>query len=381
MTNKTRYDAIIAGARCAGASTAMLLARRGARVLVVDPAPPGSDTMSTHALMRGAVIQLHKWGVLDAIRAAGTPPVHQTAFFYGPQVFEIDVRAKGGVDALYAPRRTVLDLALVEAAAASGVEFRFGTGCAGLLWSDNGRVEGMQLRGPDGRIEDVRADLVIGADGRRSAVARHVGARTERTAEHSVACSYAYFEGLPNRGYRWHHVEGAAGGIIPTNDGLSCVFTALRPTDFAGMERGDLAPDRIARSRMPVLAEEIVGARPVTTPVIFRGEPGYFRQSAGPGWALVGDAGYFRDPLTAHGITDALRDAEILADAVIAGHVEAYQKTRDKLSTRFFELTGQIAALDWTLPQLQKLHLDLNTEMKANQAWIVEMASQQAVAA
>ena len=137
------YDAVIVGARCAGAATALLLSARGARVLVVDHDQPGTDTMSTHALMRGAVMQLRKWGVLDAIVRAGTPPVRRTSFIYdGHAVVDVDIRPEHGVDALFAPRRRLLDATLAEAAGASGAAVQQGrTACtkAPMSASDNAR--------------------------------------------------------------------------------------------------------------------------------------------------------------------------------------------------------------------------------------------------
>ncbi|WP_347311667.1 NAD(P)/FAD-dependent oxidoreductase [Defluviimonas sp. SAOS-178_SWC] len=362
------YDAVIVGARCAGAATALLLARQGARVLVVDHDQPGSDTMSTHALMRGAVIQLKKWGVLDTLIRAGTPAIRRTSFLYGDQVFDVDIKPEHGVDALYAPRRSLLDATLAEAAGATGAEFRYGTGCTGLLFDEARRVRGVTLRAPSGATEEVCAGIVIGADGRRSAVARYVGATVSRQATNSIACVYAYMSGLPNHGYRWHFAPGAAGGIIPTNEGLSCVFAAVAPGVLAeARTNGTASHEALIARHLPVLADEIAGAAPVERPVTFPGSYGYFRQSAGPGWALVGDAGYFRDPLTAHGITDALRDAEVLADAVVRGNVGAYPTLRDALSSEFFEITDQIAALDWSMEEIQRHHYRLNKVMKANQ--------------
>lgn len=373
-TPSTRYDAIIVGARCAGASTAMLLARQGARVLVVDHDQPGTDTMSTHALMRGAVLQLHRWGVLDRIRACGTPPIRRTSFFYGRETVDVDIAPVLGTDALYAPRRTVLDAALVEAAAASGAEFRFGTGCKGLLRDDAGRVAGIEIQSADGRGVKLLADLVIGADGRRSAVARDVGAAVLRRAANTSAVVYGYFVGLENLGYRWFWAPRAGGGIIPTNDGLSCVFLAMAPDAFAeNLPCRDAAGFAAAvASRLPVMAEHLTGAPLASRPVTFRGETGYMRQVTGPGWALVGDAGYFKDPITAHGITDALRDAEILARAIASGRPETYAATRDRLSGDFFRLTGKIASYGWTLEDLKSLHIDLNRAMKGTQSWILD---------
>src|SRR5919202_5966716 len=121
------YAPLVVGARCAGAATAMLMARRGMKVLVIDRAAYGADTMSTHALMRGAVLQLHRWGVLPRLREMATPPVRSTSFHYGDEApVRIEIRPADGVDALYAPRRTVLDSILADAAAEAGAEVRHG---------------------------------------------------------------------------------------------------------------------------------------------------------------------------------------------------------------------------------------------------------------
>src|SRR5688500_14573941 len=142
MMAKT-FDAVIVGARCAGAATALLLARAGARVLVVDKGAYATDTMSTHALMRGAVLQLHRWGVLPAIVAAGTPPVRSTTFSYADEDVTIAIEPRLGLDALYAPRRTLLDRVLVDAAMASGAEFAYGVRVDDIDVDDHGRVRGI----------------------------------------------------------------------------------------------------------------------------------------------------------------------------------------------------------------------------------------------
>src|SRR4030095_13851046 len=138
-----KFDALIVGARCAGAATALLLARAGARVLLVDKGMYGSDTMSTHALMRGAVLQLHRWGVLPTIVAAGTPPVHSTTFSYSEQDVTVPIEPRFGVSALYAPRRALLDRTLVDAASDSGAEFAYGVRVDDLRMDDHGRVCGV----------------------------------------------------------------------------------------------------------------------------------------------------------------------------------------------------------------------------------------------
>jgi 2-polyprenyl-6-methoxyphenol hydroxylase-like FAD-dependent oxidoreductase len=216
---------IIAGARCAGAATALLLALQGARVLLLDRSRYGTDTLSTHALMRGAVVQLHRWGLLPGVAGAGTPPVRSATFHLANGVTSIPVKPKHGVGALYAPRRTVLDSMLANAARAAGAEVRFGVSVTGLRRGQAGRVTGITGRAGEARLE-AGADLVIGADGRRSTIARCVGARAAHVAPASSVLIYRYVRDNAVDGYHWYFRDGAAAGVIPTNDGLACVFAA-----------------------------------------------------------------------------------------------------------------------------------------------------------
>src|SRR5262245_42649283 len=169
-----RYDAAIIGARCAGAATALLLARSGAKVLVVDRQAYGSDTLSTHALMRGGVLQLTRWGLIPDITAAGTPAIRSTTFHYGSEAIRVAVKRDHGVECLFAPRRTVLDRLLVDAARQAGAEVRHGVLLSELLFASDGRVIGASLEDAGGSSMTVRADIVIGADGRQSTVAQLV---------------------------------------------------------------------------------------------------------------------------------------------------------------------------------------------------------------
>ncbi|MBE9637477.1 FAD-dependent oxidoreductase [Salipiger mangrovisoli] len=366
--NIETYDVLIVGARCAGAATALQLARQGARVLLIDSAAPGSDTMSTHALMRGAVMLLDRWGLAEALRDAGTPQITRTRFIYGTEAIDIAIRPEQGVAALMAPRRHLLDRLLAEAAAEAGADVRFETACTGLIEDAQGRVRGARLALPDGGTREVRAGLVIGADGKRSRVARLAGAEVTRRAHHTVACTYHYVTGLPNRGFRWHFAPGAAGGIIPTNAGASCVFIALPQGSASELRRTPLAD--LAARHMPAMSEDLAGAVPVEGRVTFAGLPGYMRRCAGPGWALVGDASWFRDPITAHGITDAFRDAELLSSAASSGTLGGYEALRDHLSLPIFDLSDRIASFEWSMDELAGLHKHLNRAMKANQGWI-----------
>lgn len=194
------YDALVVGARCAGAATAMLLARKGWRVLVIDRGSYGADTISTHALMRGGVLQLHRWGVLPRLQEAGTPPVREATFHYGDKRITVAVVPSDGVDALYAPRRTLLDSALVRAAGEAGAAVRYGHTLVGLTHRSDGRVSGGIVLGPDGNATQIEADLVIGADGAGSLVAQLAGAETLREARHTTAILYGYFRGLDRTG-------------------------------------------------------------------------------------------------------------------------------------------------------------------------------------
>lgn len=380
---RKRYDVVVAGARCAGASAAMLLARAGLRVLVVDPARPGSDTLSTHALMRGAVLQLQRWGLLERVRGRGTPSVTATTFRYeggGPadEEIRIPVTGRDGVEALLAPRRTVLDPVLQEAAREAGADVALGTAVSELSWT-GGTVTGTVLSTPDGDRLQVDADLVVGADGVRSRVARLAGAPVDHQATHAAAALYGYWPDPGFGGYVWGYRPGATLGVIPTNGGMACVFTCV-PADRFAAERGRGLQElhrTYLRECDPVLSDRLCdpeGERPAVR--AFAGIPGFLRRSAGPGWALVGDAGYFRDPITAHGITDALRDAELLARAVLEGRpgaLRGYQETRDDLVRGYLHATDRIASFTWDVAEVKALHLDLSREMKKEVALLGEL--------
>jgi menaquinone-9 beta-reductase len=361
------YDALVVGARCAGAATAMLLARRGWRVLVIDRGGYGADTISTHALMRGGVLQLHRWGVLPRLQAADTPPVREATFCYGDEAISVAVVPSHGVNALYAPRRTLLDSALVCAAREAGVTVWYGHTLVGLTHRSDGRVCGGIVLDPDGNTMQIEADLVVGADGAGSIVARLTGAKTLREARHTTAILYGYFPGLEPSGYRWWYRQGIGIGAIPTNGSRHCVFAAISPERLRdGLRRVDRRTmlNAVLHQAGADLAEQVTACDTDEPFCVFSGRKGFIRQACGPGWALVGDAGYFKDPITAHGITDALRDAELLANAASIGAMNQYHEVRTALSLGLFEATDAIAGLDWDVDQLKALHESLNLAMK-----------------
>jgi flavin-dependent dehydrogenase len=366
---QSRYDAVIIGARCAGAATALLLARSGAKVLIVDRQAYGSDTLSTHALMRGAVLQLTRWGIIPDIAAAGTPAIRSTTFHYGSEAIRVAIKPEHGVECLFAPRRTLLDQLLVDAARKAGAEVRHGVVLSDLLFTSDGRVIGVALKDASGSRMTVRADIVIGADGRQSTVAQLVKAKAKVECSNASGVVFGYFESLPQDGSHWHFAKNTAAGVIPTNAG-HCVFAAVSARHFSATFRGDLRRGflQVLEASNPELRSNVERATPIGRLRGFGGAAGYLRHCHGAGWALVGDAGYFKDPITAHGITDALRDADLLSRAIVTGGTRtlaAYERERDMLSLPFLRITNTIASFSWDLEEVKQLHTDLSVAQKA----------------
>lgn len=349
------YDVIVVGARVAGASTAMLLARQGHRVLMVDRATMPSDVVSTHAVLRTGVLQLSRWGVLDRVVEAGTPPVREITLGFGQERIRFQVRPECNVDTFYAPRRHLLDSILVEAAQVAGADFAGSTRMVDLLRGDDGEVTGIVTKSR-GKEVSCTARMVIGADGVWSRTAGLVDARAYASHPATNAVTYAYYRDVEQTGFWFQFTPGVNAGIIPTNDGLSCVFAA-RPNDLVAEFQDDSDGEfqRLLRHAGPDLADRVSAGSRATG---FRGTtlPGFIRQPWGPGWALVGDAGYTKDPISAHGISDALRDAELCARAIDrslrdpADTLEAmseYQRVRDELSVPMFRASQALARYQW----------------------------------
>ena len=371
MSNAPHPDVVVVGARAAGAATALLLTRTGLSVVLIDRELPGADTLSTHALMRGAVVQLQRWGMLDDLVRAGTPAIRETTFHYASESVWLPIKPGSGVDALYAPRRTVLDPVLVAAARSAGAVVRYGQTLVGVR-RHRGRVIGVETRDRAGHVEVIPARLVIGADGRHSTLARLVDARTTYRATATTACSYGYFRGLPCAGFEWAYRRTGMAGLIPTNDEQTCVFVAQRPERLG--RGGRSALESTVRRASPQLADRLASATPVSPVRTFVGQEGYLRKPWGAGWALVGDAGSWKDPISAHGLTDALRDAELLADAVslvMRGEVPEgdalahYEATRDRLTLPILIDSAEIAAMRWDDDRIRVLLGRLNLAMNA----------------
>ena len=353
------YDVIVVGARSAGAPTAMLLARSGHRVLVVDRATFPSDTVSTHLVHPPGVAAWRRWGVFDRVVSTGCPPIHTYAFDFGPFTLT-GSPGEGDETVSYAPRRTVLDKILVDAADEAGAEVREGFAVDGLEF-DAGRVTGIRGHGRDGRTVVERATIVVGADGRHSMVAEAVGAEAYDERPHLQASYYAYWSGLPMDGrFETYIRHEAAFGVWPTNDERTLVI-AGRPFAQFDAYRHDIESTFLATiDLVPVFAERL-GAATRETRFVGASVANYFRRPFGPGWVLVGDAGYNVDFVTALGMGDAYLGAEQVAAAIgdvldgqatFDGAMGRYQAERDAHVRPFYEFTTQLATLEPPPPQL-----------------------------
>ena len=356
------YDAIIVGARCAGSPTAMLLARKGHRVLLVDRAHFPSDTVSTHLIHPPGVAALRRWGLLDTVAGSNAPAITRYVFDLGP--FTLD-GAPGTPEepVAYGPRRTVLDKILLDAAVKAGAEVREEFVVEDLVMEGD-RVSGIRGHGKAGGTVTETARVVIGADGIHSHVAKQMGAESYLDRAPLEVSYYTYWSNLPMDGRFEAYDRGdRAWAAWPTNDGLTLVIVGWpiaqfdeNKHDFEGhyLRAFDRAPEFAARIRDAKREERLVGAS----------VPNFFRKPYGPGWALVGDAGYTRDFMTAQGINDAFRDAELCANALDAAWsgnrtyddaMGEYQGTRDRQVRALYEFTCDFASFTPPTPEKKQL--------------------------
>lgn len=360
------FDVIVVGARCAGSPTAMLLARSGCRVLLVDRASFPSDTLSTHLLHPPGVAALRRWGLLEEVRATGCPAIDTYAFDF--DAFAL-VGAPGTTNSpvAYAPRRTILDEILVGAADRAGAEVRTGFNVTDLLVEDD-RVVGLRGRSADGRLVTERASVVVGADGMRSLVAAAVRAPTYNEKPRLLAGYYSYWSDLPMHGRFETYVRpNRAFAAWPTNDDRTVVIGGW---PFAEFERNRTDPERHYLAMLdlaPSFAERIAGARRIGR-VVGAAVPNFYRRPYGSGWALVGDAGYHKDFITAQGMQDAFRDAELCTEALVAAFggrrfedaMADYHTARDSAVAGMYALTTELATLEAPPPEMEQLLLALS---------------------
>ena len=363
------FDAIIVGARCAGSPTAMLLARLGYRVLLLDKASFPSDTLSSHYIQPAGIRRLAEWGLLERLAQTNCPAVWTTAADLG----EFCLTAKHAGTGLpipgYCPRRSVLDTLLVRAAVQAGAELREDFTALELIF-EHGRVTGLRGRSAKGELVSENARIVIGADGMYSMVARGVKAAEYKAVEPLTCSYYSYWSGVELDGLELFPRAGRYLFAAPTNDGLAMINVLAPRAEFrafrADTERYFLG----ALERAPEFAERVRAGRQVERFYGTADTTNCFRLPYGPGWALAGDAGYHKDPISAQGMADAFRDADALASALDASWsgrqsmdaaLARYQAERDAAVLPMYGLTCQMAQLAPPSPPMQALYDALRT--------------------
>jgi flavin-dependent dehydrogenase len=378
------YDAIVVGARCGGSPTAMLLARSGYRVLLVDKATFPSDTMSTHFAHPPAVAALARWGILERLEATNCPPVTNYSFDFGPVTISGSPRPAAGGAKAYCPRRIVLDALLVEAAVAAGAELREDFTVEEVL-VDDGRVTGIRGHAKGGQTVTERAGVVVGADGKHSLVAKAVQPERYNEVPSLAPSYYAYWSGLPTDRFDTYirAEDGRGWAALPTHDDLSCVVQGWPQTQFKANRKDVEGTYMRSFELAPEFAERMHGARRETRFMGTGDLPGFFLKPYGPGWALVGDAGYHKHPITAFGITDAFRDAEAVASALddaFAGRREYddamadYQRARDEEALPIYQFTCDFARLEPPPPEMQQLIGAMQGNQEAMDGFVSVMA-------
>lgn len=368
------YDAIIVGARCAGSPTAMLLARKGYKVLLVDRAKFPSDTLSTHIIWPHGAEIMDRWGLLDRLAATGCPPVALNMIFdLGPFALKGGVvdtnQGRGG----FCPRRTILDKLLVDAAVESGAELREEFTVEEVIRED-GRIAGIRGRTRQGTPVTEQSRMVIGADGPNSVVAKAVAAEEYDAIPPLATFYYSYYSGFDAEDLEQHIRDYDGTACFPTHDGLTViagVWSSKRFEEIRADVEGSL---RKTLTSMPSVADRLSRAKREEKWVGTAGVANYFRKPYGPGWALVGDSGYQKDPITAQGISDAFIDAEIVAQALDDGFagrqtldeaLAAYQSSRDQRVKPLYYFTSQLAAMEPPPQQMKDLFWALHTNREA----------------
>ncbi len=342
----------------------MLLAQRGYRVLLVDRATFPSDTLSTHFIKPPGVAMLRRWGLLDQVVASGCPPVTRFRLNYGTVVLAGSPPPLDGHAESYGPRRMILDSILVEAAARAGAEVRPAFTVDSVLM-DGERVAGIRGHARGGATIQERARLVVGADGRRSLVAPRRGrARVPSPAGARLRLLHLLERRAARGGIRGVLPAAAGHHRLPDQRRAGLHLPGVAHAEFRSVRADAERQVWAAIAQVPRLAERLRAGRRAGRIAGTGALPNYFRVPYGPGWALVGDAGYHRDPLTAEGISNAFRDAQLLSEAIDAGLASRrplaealadYQQRRDEAATAMYELTCQRATLEPPAPQMSQL--------------------------
>jgi flavin-dependent dehydrogenase len=347
VRTQPEYDVLVVGGRAAGASVAQLLARQGRRVLVVDRDEFPSDTMSTHFMSLAAVGALKRLGVLNDVLAAGFQRITRHRTWIDDCSFEGPAGPPGTFS--LCPRRIVLDSILLDHAVKAGAQFEQRTRVDGLLHED-GRVAGAVLQTTGGERREVRAGVVIGADGKSSKVAEWVGAEKYEDVPALRPAYYAYFHGIEPRPEVTLEIwfgGDQIGFLFPMREGEDCIAIEIQPEDFDEFRSGHAAFFEARVRELPQMARRMQNAHLEGKVIGVKGIDNYFRKPYGPGWALTGDAGYLKDPSTGLGIGDALEQGFMLADALGAwfegsdweASMSAFQQKRDQTMKPMYDTT------------------------------------------
>lgn len=362
------YDAIVVGARCAGAPTAMLLAQQGHKVLLLDKAGFPSEIPHGHYIHRGGPARLRKWGLLDRIVASGCPPVTRWIFDMGdfPLIganLELD-----GIPMGFGPRRKVLDKILVDASVEAGAELRDQFIVEEFTTDGNGitGVKGRATRGGPSITEHAR--ITIGADGRNSRLATTVQAPAYQAAPTLLCYYFSYWSGPPCDALEVYVRENRVILVFPTNDGLFSVFVGWPIQEFHQVRSDIEGSFNRAVGLVPELAQRVNSSGREERFYGTGDLPNFFRKPYGPGWALVGDAGHHKDPYLALGVADAFRDAELLAEAIDQGltgvqsmdqALAGYERRRNEMAMPDYQINIQLAQFAPMPPEVCQLRLAL----------------------
>jgi 2-polyprenyl-6-methoxyphenol hydroxylase-like FAD-dependent oxidoreductase len=354
----------------------MLLARKGHNVLVLDRnAFPSDRLASTHMVWHSGVEYLSRWGLLDRLAATGCPPMRNFNLDLGELVLTGHAPPAGAVAEAYAPRRLVLDDLLLNAAREAGAEVRTRCSVRELIAEDD-RVAGVRFTDEHGTMHEASARLVVGADGERSTVARLAGATSYEVRGRIGGTIWAYFSGLPIDDMEFYARPGRMVYAWRTNDDLTVAGICFPHRDFrdAVGDRGTTMPaafDALA----PGFGERVRSASRAS-----RWRTGcasnFCRTPVGPGWCLLGDAGLTMDPITAAGITNAFRDAALLAEAVeegLEGDLESglagFEERRNALSMPLYQFTSEMARLEPPTQEVIDLFVGLSQSQDDTDAY------------
>jgi flavin-dependent dehydrogenase len=339
----------------------MLLAQAGARVLLVDRASFPSDTISGHAIKPLGVAYLRKWGLLDAVLASGAPPINKLEIAVGTHALPLPEPDGLEPPLAIAPRRTILDMLLIDAAAAAGADVQLGTSVSAIL-TEGEHVVGIEAPDRDGRPIRARAPIVIGADGKHSYIAGQVGAEFRAYQRPVSIAYYTYWSGATLDGGGLYFAPGCAAGMLPTNHDQVLAFVQVRWSDRHWFRRDPMANYLATLQTFPAIQAALADASHDDSLRGMLDLPGFFRHSYGPGWALAGDAAHHKDPIVARGISDAFRDADLLARAIVSGLggetdlqpvLAAYQNQREATSQTLNLFNHRLAEFPTEIDLLQ----------------------------